>query len=112
MEEWEGQEKREEEEDKRKKRRDLSNGYHCVNARQEAAFLIGRSCQEVAGTSNPPHVPACTGLLVFIGKVCHKKDRHVLLQAHKVMFLGHAAVSFFKSSFPVSDCHFKTLELI
>lgn len=53
-EEREGQEKREEEEeDKRKKRRDLRNGYHCINARREAAFLIGSSCQEVAGTSNP-----------------------------------------------------------
>lgn len=49
-----------------------------------------------------PHMPPAPGSQESITKVFHKKDKNVLLRKPKVVFLGHTAASFFKSSFSVN----------
>lgn len=59
------------------------------------------------------HMPPAHCSQESIIKVFHKKDKNVLPQEHKVIFLGHTAVSFFKPSFSVnyliSETDVKTL---
>ena len=59
-----------------------------------------------------PYMPPACGSQESITKVFHKKDKNVLLREPKVVFLGHTAVSFFKSSFSVNYSYFRNMELM